>query len=141
MSNFSTRQEDQIIDAYLACAFWSGLDWSAVDRGEDNPEPLDLNYGPDDLAREAYEQLRDEVLDFLGYADADDLNLWTRELGVEQIGHDFCLTRNGHGAGFWDRFYGADDPRTEAGERLANAAASFGSSDLYVGDDGKVYVE
>jgi len=31
-----------------------------------------------------------------------------------QIGHDLWLTRNGHGAGFWDRpeIYGADNART-----------------------------
>jgi len=29
---------------------------------------------------------------------------------IEQAGHDFWLTRNGHGTGFWDRkdFYNAD---------------------------------
>lgn len=31
-----------------------------------------------------------------------------------QVGHDLWLTRNGHGAGFWDRpeIYGADNART-----------------------------
>lgn len=31
----------------------------------------------------------------------------------EQAGHDFWLTRNGHGTGFWDR------PKTMYGEELA----------------------
>jgi hypothetical protein len=50
-------------------------------------------------------------------------------------GHDFWLTRNGHGAGFWD-----GDLPNEIGQALTTAAHAFGEQDLYVGDDGKVYV-
>jgi hypothetical protein len=49
-------------------------------------------------------------------------------------GHDFWLTRNGHGAGFWD----GDWPET-AGKRLTAASHAYGEVDLYVGDDGKIY--
>lgn len=49
-------------------------------------------------------------------------------------GHDFWLTRNGHGAGFWDRGYG------KVGDRLTDAAHAWGTSDIYIGDDGKLYV-
>ena len=35
-----------------------------------------------------------------------------------QIGHDFWLTRNGHGVGFWDRNIG------EAGDQIADAINS-----------------
>ena len=57
------------------------------------------------------------------------------ELNVpdDMIGHDFYLTRNGHGVGFWDRGYG------ELGNMLTDAAQEFGSFDLYLGDDGTVY--
>lgn len=36
-----------------------------------------------------------------------------REYNPEQIGHDLWLTRNGHGAGFWDRpeVYGKENAR------------------------------
>jgi len=44
-------------------------------------------------------------------------------------GHDFWLTRNGHGAGFWDRGLG------ELGEALTKAAHEFGELDLYLWDD------
>lgn len=37
-------------------------------------------------------------------------------------GHDFALTRNGHGAGFWDRGLG------DLGDRLTRAARAYGSS-------------
>lgn len=68
-------------------------------------------------------------------ANADDLDEAYEEHGytTEQAGHDFWLTRNGHGAGFWDRGLGA------VGTRLSDAAHAYGNCDLYVGDDGMVY--
>lgn len=50
-------------------------------------------------------------------------------------GHDFWLTRNGHGVGFWD----GDWPEPYASQ-LTDAAKAFGSADAYLGDDGKVYL-
>ena len=47
--------------------------------------------------------------------------------------HDFWLTGNRHGAGFWDRGYGAD------GDTLTEAAHGYGDVDLYVGDDGQIH--
>ena len=52
----------------------------------------------------------------------------------ERAGHDFWLTRCGHGAGFWD----GDWPEPQA-TILDNAARAFGNVDLYVGDDGLIY--
>lgn len=49
-------------------------------------------------------------------------------------GHDFWLTRNGHGAGFWDRGLG------EVGDKLSEACEPYGSADFYVGDDRKIYL-
>lgn len=54
-----------------------------------------------------------------------------------RAGHDLWLTRNGHGAGFWDRSLG------EVGDMLSKACGwrtSFGEVDMYRGDDGKVYL-
>lgn len=50
-----------------------------------------------------------------------------------QHGHDFALSRNGHGAGFFDRGYGP------VGDVLQELAKSFGEFNLYKGDDGKIY--
>jgi hypothetical protein len=50
------------------------------------------------------------------------------------IPHDFWLTRNHHGAGFWD----GDYPKV-IGVALTELAHSFGECDLYVGDDGKIH--
>lgn len=56
-------------------------------------------------------------------------------LDDEQIGHDLWLTRNGHGAGFWDRGLG------EIGDKLADIARGMGSKYAYVGDDGLIYID
>jgi len=52
----------------------------------------------------------------------------------ESAGHDFWLTRNGHGAGFWD----GDWPKEE-GERMDATSKAFGSCEIYAGDDGLLY--
>lgn len=52
---------------------------------------------------------------------------------MERAGHDFYLTRCGHGAGFWDR---GTDPVFEA---LTKAAETFPDSGAYVGDDCFIY--
>lgn len=52
----------------------------------------------------------------------------------EYAAHDFWLTRNGHGAGFWDGAW-TEPVATE----LTDAAHAFGSCDLDLGDDGKIY--
>lgn len=49
-------------------------------------------------------------------------------------GHDFWLTRSGHGAGFWD----GDWPEPAA-STLDKASKEFGNVDLYVGDDGQIH--
>ncbi|MBS3648823.1 hypothetical protein KEU06_09415 [Pseudaminobacter sp. 19-2017] len=59
----------------------------------------------------------------------------------EHAGHDFWLTRNGHGAGFWDRYKSSDDqPDVKAAfDRLSDAAKAKGECWATYGDDGKVY--
>lgn len=57
---------------------------------------------------------------------ATDLAAWTMARPGDAGGHDFWLTRNGHGAGFRDRGLG------DLGERLANGCESFEDVDTYV---------
>ena len=75
-----------------------------------------------------------QVSDFLDYLTRTGLmDEVVERLSAEQIGHDFWLTRNHHGAGFWDRGLEA------LGERLTAAAQTFGDGDVYLGDDGWVH--
>lgn len=54
--------------------------------------------------------------------------------GMAYAGHDFWLTRAGHGAGFWD----GDLPK-ELGDRLTQASNTAGNREPYIGDDGLIY--
>lgn len=105
---------EEVVEAYIKCALWAGL--------------LDDNYGPDDLAPEAVAAITEEIASFLEANESD-----LEGLDPVMVGHDFYLTRNRHGAGFWDR--GHD----EKGERLTKAAHAYGRSDLYIDDDGRLY--
>jgi len=57
-----------------------------------------------------------------------------RDMDEKSASHDFWLTRNGHGAGFWD----GDWPEPYA-TQLDEAAKAFGECSLYVGDDQLIY--
>lgn len=63
------------------------------------------------------------------------------ELSDEQAGHDFWLSRNGHGSGFFDRCdHNSPDTVCTACNELQADARGWGESDLYRGDDGKLYL-
>ena len=53
---------------------------------------------------------------------------------AKDAGHDFYLTRQGHGAGFWD----GDWPTY--GDMLTRIAKGYGEADPYLGDDGLIYI-
>lgn len=118
----SKRKLDAFTEAYLETALWSETD--------EEEKPLDRNFGISDFAPEAVDAAIKAAADFQQRNETD---LDEASGDSEQHGHDFWLTRNGHGAGFWGRGYGA------VGERLSKAAEAYGSEDIYVGDDGLLY--
>jgi hypothetical protein len=120
-----TTDLDTMLDSYIECALWSTTDESREDGGD----PLDDNYGPEDLTPACLAVMRADCAGFLAYC--AEIGLDVAELADAQMGHDFWLTRNGHGAGFWDRGLG------ELGDKLSKAARIWGSVGLYVGDDGR----
>lgn len=63
----------------------------------------------------------------------DRIDVAIEENGFEQIGHDLWLTRNRHGAGFFDRGY---DDETE--KLLIDASHKLGEVDLYINDNMKL---
>lgn len=126
------------IEGYLTAALWSSTDTlpgSLDESGEGETVNLD-NY---EWADGESEKLQAQCISFIHYAEnalleysekykPNEHDVW------ECAGHDFGLTRNGHGVGFWDRGLG------ELGKRLTDASKAFGTVDLYLGDDEKVYV-
>lgn len=117
------------VEAYITAALWSTNDNSAEEDGRDG-EFLDDNFGVGDIAPEAMEKIKADCNAFLEKAEK-----FLEEAGVdaEQAGHDFWLTREGHGVGFWDRGLG------ELGRTLTEIAKSFGETYIEVGDDGQLH--
>lgn len=107
-------------------AFFHALLWSERDN---NDEPLDDNYDIDDIDVITLEALKKDCADFQEQ-NAELL----QGLDDIQCGHDFALTRNHHGAGFWDQGLG------EVGDKLTDSCKSFGSVTLY-DNGGTVYSE
>lgn len=128
------------IKGYVIALLWSEVS---------DPDPGDPTGGyflvtdenvPDDFSQEAWLKIMRDCTDFeLTHGAEIGASECSRGSGdhsvMEQAGHDFALTRNGHGAGFWD----GDWPK-EIGERLTLASKSYGSQHLYVGDDKLIYV-
>jgi hypothetical protein len=126
-------EAEKFFQAYVNCALWSSTD---------DDEPLDGLYSPDDIADDALRAMRADCEDFIGSEDSETmsaLRTYVSEFGAERAGHDFWLTRNGHGTGFWDRHY-VDDDLGRACQHLTAMAKPYGEATLYVGDDGLLYV-
>jgi len=111
---------------YLIAALWSSNDESTPQGGE----PFDLNYCIEDIAPESLEQAEQDCLSFLQVNEIDIAG------DYKQAGHDFWLTRNHHGAGFWDGDWGK-----ERGERLTAASHAYRELCPVVGDDRLIYFE
>lgn len=123
------HQLSPFLRGYLTAAFWTNDDDAPGGEYSTSGRPEAMF---DDLAEDA---LLKATRDCRRFADQQAENLRLSGLGDEQAGHDFWLTRNGHGSGFWDR---DNVPETQR-EALAEAAHAFGECDLYRGDDGKLY--
>ena len=120
---------ETFVSAYIACALWSSTDNTTESGGY----PLDS--GRFELSDEARAAMRADCDAFVDNPDiAEALEAWDDE----QAGHDLWLTRNRHGAGFWDR-YSDGHPLEAMGRKLTAAAHVEGGRDLYVGDDGLIY--
>lgn len=114
--------EDEFSRAYITAALWSSTD--------EEGEPLDNNYVPEDIAPDTMVKMLSDCTDF----QAANSKLLARAGDASQNGHDFWLSRNGHGAGFFDRGY-----PDVIGDNLHERARKMGEVNLYVGDDGKIY--
>lgn len=123
------------ISGYIECALWAeSANTTDSDRSIGNVA---------ELSDEGRARLTTQATTFYNaneqlIAEANDYRDPATELcnprDDEHLGHDFWLSRNGHGTGFWDRGLGA------VGERLHDAAKHIGQCDLYIGDDGLIYV-
>ena len=99
----------------LETALWTGTHYATEDcEGVplDHTELAASNLCPLTLA----ELITDCEAFYMEYS-----HLWDDD---KQAGHDFHLTRNGHGAGFWDGDY------PEHGDKLTEACEPYGTFEL-----------
>jgi hypothetical protein len=118
MMAFTQYETQTFINHYLAAAE------TLQDDERSSDDELNLSWSDEARKRagndcikflkEAYHPLN-EALNENGY-------------GMEQAGNDFFLTRNGHGAGFWDRGLGS------SGEAMSLIARSMGESSTFILD-------
>lgn len=122
--------------AQFLAGYCTALLWSSTDEVDGETVNLD-NF---DLSTAGADTCRADCLAFFtaNYGDlCEAARLYRRRdgaSGMEMAGHDFALTRNGHGAGFWD----GDLPR-ELGARLTSASKAAGECSPYLGEEGEVH--
>lgn len=102
------RKESEFIAAYLEAVDFTEL-------GVKSPAYIGAEIDEDFL--------RESVIDCLAFYSR--IECYLSDDNIAQAGHDFWLTRNGHGTGFWDRpeLYG--DTYTEMFTKIAE---SFGEA-------------
>jgi hypothetical protein len=117
------------IDGYTECALWSESCRGTVEHedcdGEDCDKSLshDLNLDESDLTDDSHLNITADVVAFLNKGEDERPDIF-EGMNPAQIGHDFWLTRNRHGAGFWDRGLG------ERGDWLSDIARAYGDAVL-----------
>lgn len=138
-STISNIDVQEFIEGYIACILWSSTDESDASGGV----PLENNYTAADFAPEAMDRIEADCRSFLHAAGpwltADRYK--GQKLGSleSHAGHDFWLTRVGHGSGFWDGDWEGESSGSMDGP-LTKAAKAFGNIDPYIGDDGKIHL-
>ena len=112
--------------AFFLAGYWDCVDFTARDS---EGEPIDAS-ARHDLPAETVAELEETATDFLRAQ-----WMWLHSCdNLSNAGHDFHLTRNRHGAGFWDGDWG------ELGDRLTEAAHTYGSCEVFQLDDGELEV-
>lgn len=117
-------ETQKILDGYLECLFWADQDELGDNKGIEDLNPQDL------------EKIKKDIKDFYLMSYKILIRVVSRDIYFkwEHVGHNFWLTRNGHGTGFWDRGLGDD------GESLTKICEKFGPVWSYIGNDGKIGV-
>lgn len=119
----------QFVQGYYDCMLWSETDFDG--------EPLEDRISEHDVAHEAQLQIVNDCENFMKQA-SHLLAEKPDTYDYSRAGHDFWLTRNGHGAGFWDR--PELNRGSDLGEDLTAIAKTFTELSPYIGDDGLLYL-
>jgi len=152
----SLSQDDltEILEGYLEAALWTeednlksqmGDDSNMYNDDEEGESDIDklirltsefqrkpiMNFIVDNIDPDSKIQAYMDIKTFITFAGRDAIVEAIEENGLGKLGHDIWLTRNGHGAGFFDHSY-------EFEKNLMDAAHKLKSVDLYITDDYKL---
>lgn len=134
-SDIAETQLQEFTAGYIAALLWSSTD--IADEYENEITHLDdyelSTAGADSCRADCRAFFQANAADI--HAAAEVYPAREEHGGYSLAGHDFALTRNGHGAGFWD-----GDLPDDLGERLTAASKKAGEVFPYLGDDGAVYL-
>ena len=117
--NLGELNIDEILNSYLETALWA-------EESEENDLKDKTIY---DVDKESVVNSKIEIYNFIKKAQQeapDELSAYDSKA----LGHNLWLSRNGHGAGFFD----------DNNDKLQNLARSIKPVDIYLGNDGKVYI-
>lgn len=104
--------------------------WCSSDSNSDSDTSLqNQNYSIDDIDPNCLETLKTDCQLFF------DENYSKIQTNISLAGHDFWLTSNRHGAGFWD-----GDWEKEIGQELTEESHKYSERNFYV-NDGVVYCD
>ena len=116
---FSDSDVYQFLDGYMGGMVFA--------ESDEDGNPLDRNYDKSDIHPNTQHKMLRDSKEFL----ADHGHLIGEDEDLATAGHDFWLTRNHHGSGFWD-----GDWKNK--KELTDAAHSFGEDSVYVDDGGLI---
>jgi hypothetical protein len=118
------NKTNAMVESYLETAKWTSHDYDEDCRDATSLEQYDWSEA-------AVKEAEKEIEDFKYYL--DEIGLDWSTVPYTMMGHNFWLSRNRHGAGFWDCGLG------KLGDALHKAAITFGTKDVYLGDDNLIY--
>lgn len=131
IDSIPSRNWRDFLRGYVECMSWCGTVLPDDPDCAEYPTPDSI---AEPYAPEVWATARAECVAFCEEYSALLEAAHDRGVAWDYLGHDLWLTRNGHGAGFWDRGLG------ELGQLLTRAAKSLGECDgFYVGDDGYLH--
>ncbi len=122
---------NEIVKHYLYAALWTA--------------ELDSKYDADDFGfgEQYYAAVRD-IGDFLNKA-VRFLGPYEAHFGDQtefQLGHEFWLSRNRHGSGFFDCYLGTKDEELErVSDKLQDIARAFVEKNVFESEVGNVFIE
>lgn len=109
----------EFVWGYIDAAIWTEQEPLGFDFGSGPADNAVIEHR-DELSPAAHATMRAACADFLAGLEPGSLDEWY----PDQAGHDFWLTRNGHGAGFWDR-------GRERGDYLTEQCRPYGEQRLW----------